>query len=99
MTAGQQKELLDLARFYESRENEKAAAVYYQALAKQHPEMMTPGSPMHDKLTSLLTKYPEIQAISKSSAPDASATDALSREPPPLPLDSPVIVPKAEPVE
>lgn len=96
---GQQKELLELAKFYEAQGKEKAAAVYYQALAKRFPEMFLEGTVLQTKLKALIATHPELQALSADATSATAPMDALSAEPIPLPDDGSVIVPKAEAVE
>lgn len=92
---GQQREWLNLARFYEGQGNEKAAAVCYQILAKDFPKTVAKGSPLEAKLAILLEKYPELKPLRTDAAP---ATGALPEERIPAEI-APEPVPKALPVD
>jgi outer membrane protein assembly factor BamD (BamD/ComL family) len=48
--SSEQRELTRLARYYESRGDEKAATIYYQQLALKFPELATAESPMRDRI-------------------------------------------------
>lgn len=94
---GQQKELLELAKFYEAQGKEKAAAVYCQSLAKRFPEMFAEGTALGTKLKAMLATHPELQALSTQAA--SVQPGSLTVEPLAPQDDGTVIVPKAEAVE
>ena len=48
--AAEQRELMSLARYYESRGNDKAAATYYQQLALKFPELLQTQGELSDKI-------------------------------------------------
>jgi outer membrane protein assembly factor BamD (BamD/ComL family) len=52
--AAEQRELMSLARYYESRGNGKAAATYYQQLALKFPELLQTQGELRDKIVSAI---------------------------------------------
>ncbi len=48
--ASEQRELMDLARYYETRGNEKAAKIYYQQLALKFPGLLRQDGALRDKM-------------------------------------------------
>ncbi len=54
--AAEQRELISLARYYESRGNEKAATVYYQQLGEKFPEAALVEGELRDKIREALAQ-------------------------------------------
>lgn len=48
--ASEQRELMSLARYYEAKGNDKAAAVYYEQIAEKFPELVLADSALREKV-------------------------------------------------
>lgn len=48
--ASEQRELMSLARYYESKGNEKAAAIYYEQIATKFPELVLADTALREKI-------------------------------------------------
>jgi outer membrane protein assembly factor BamD (BamD/ComL family) len=53
----EQRELITLARYYESRGNNKAAATYYQQLGLQFPELLSQSNQLQDKIRDAMIRH------------------------------------------
>jgi len=65
----EQRELISLARYYESRDNATAASYYYQQLALKFPEMAAAESPLREKIAKAI-EPPELKAALPSAELD-----------------------------
>ncbi len=53
-------ELVQLAAFYEQKNDPRAAAIYHRELVSKFPELAPEGSALREKVKQLMAQYPEI---------------------------------------
>ena len=89
-------ELVQLAAYYERRNDLRAAAIYHRELVSKFPELAPEGSALREKVKQLMEKYPEIveqeppqlREISSladllNAAPEVGEDDEWMEVPPP----------------
>ncbi|HRK12706.1 MAG TPA: outer membrane protein assembly factor BamD [Prosthecobacter sp.] len=72
LRVAEERELSSLAAYYEARGDAKAAAIYYRELALKFPGLAMEGSPLRDKLASVITSKTPPNDARQTVGPEAS---------------------------